>query len=120
MIDKLNRITIRQDNGSVKMNRLSRWTFVNGKLFALEDVDPYDVSPALERLADYEDTGFLPKEISQIVRCADCEYYEPPRRGETWGWCDIEYDCEAGISMVPEGFCSRGERKHHLQEAKKT
>lgn len=41
----------------------------------------------------------------KIIYCMKCKFYDMR------GYCDREQDCEAGVLMNPDDFCSRAERK---------
>ena len=68
----------------------------------------YDTS----RVETHPEQGFTGEEI---IRCRDCEHYDPKRYGCWWfahaerqqdySWADEPSDVE------PDGFCSWGERK---------
>ena len=45
------------------------------------------------------------KNQEKIIYCMNCKFYDMR------GYCDREQDCEAGVLMNPDDFCSRAERK---------
>ena len=45
------------------------------------------------------------------VYCKECKHYDPSTWKEDSGWCNVEDDCETGIEMTPDDYCSRGERR---------
>lgn len=61
----MERLTIRNSDGSVKALPVSEWWHKNG-LFYAKDIDPYDCRPYLERLAEYEDTGLGPEDMAAM------------------------------------------------------
>lgn len=49
------------------------------------------------------------QEISRIVLCRDCIYFEPPKETR-WGWCR-----NSRCHTLPNGFCDEGLRKEKAE-----
>lgn len=67
-----------------------------------------DIEGALGRISKLavtkqEDRGG--RELLIFIYCMECKFYDMR------GYCDRERDCEAGVLMNPDDFCSRAERK---------
>lgn len=50
------------------------------------------------------------REVSRIVSCHDCIYFEPPKETR-WGWCR-----NSRCKTLPNGFCDEGLRKENTDK----
>lgn len=98
------------------MERFTEWDeYGNADIIALSNMMPElyaelsfsesnALTDVLNRLAAYEDTGLLPEEATDVVRCKECKHL---MFSDCYGECGIGH---MGIVM-PDHFCGYGEKK---------
>lgn len=78
-------------------------TMCSFSLATFSSVDGEDKSQSVERMIEAVEGSIAILSEHQIVRCADCEYYEKRCPSEDIGWCNRP---GAGCGQPQEFYCA--------------